>query len=248
MNKLYALGMCVTGLLVCRTGYGQTGSAEVSVSTNITTLKKQYEQSINLNSRLYNGPEYVFYDKLYRTKQGHQFFNEPELKPGEILYDGQRYSNIPLLYDTHLDQVVSTLPSNAITYRLINEKIQAFTLQNHTFVRLVAPPTPKTPIITGFYDLLFDGNAKLFAKREKSLEKRAEQNSVKIIFLESINYFIYKDNTYYPITSLNNFVSLFPENKASLQKYARTNKLKFNKANREVSLVKLAQYNASLAH
>jgi hypothetical protein len=238
----------MTALLFCHFGYCQSIGNELLVSTGTAAIKKQYSQISAPNSRLYNGPEYIFYDKLYKIKQGHQFFNKPEVQIGKVVYDGQLFTEVPMLYDTYLDQVVTNLPSNLFTYRLVNEKVQTFTLQGHTFVRIQAPQLPKPTISTGFYDLLVDGDTKVYAKREKSMEKRAEQGSVKIIFLESVNYFLFKDNTYYPINNLNNFTNFFPNNKVAIQKYARSNKLKFNKENREASLIKIAQYNTSLAH
>ncbi|TGD79404.1 hypothetical protein [Hymenobacter wooponensis] len=249
MNKLYLISPVVAGLLICHTSVGQNSGGESSlVSTSSTNFLQQHTGGATINSRLYNGPEYIFYNKYYRNNVGHQFFNIPEEKPGEVEYDGRYFTNIPLLYDTHLDQVVLTHPTSSLKFRLVNEKVQSFKLQGHTFVRLIAQPVTKPIITTGFYDLLFDKGLQVYAKWEKEMKTKAEQNAVHAIFTEHTNYYAFKDNNYYHINSINDLADLFPENKSDIQKYARSNKLKFNKANRATTLIKLAQYSTSTTH
>jgi hypothetical protein len=249
MHKIYISGLLMAGLLYGRSSLGQaSGNDPELVSAAVSTLRTQYSGAMGTNSRLNNGPEYVFYDRYYRNNQGHQFFNKPEEIAGEVTYDGQHFTHVPMLYDIHLDQVVVTHPTNPSKFRLVNEKVQSFSLQGHTFVRLVTDPAAKSAVTTGFYDLLFDQGIKVFAKREKEMKKKAEQNTVQAIFIESVKYFVLKDETYYQVNSIGSFANLFPDKKSEIQKYARSNKLKFNKASRDASIVKLAQFYASLGH
>lgn len=248
MKRLFIISCLASGLCSPYASNAQSASTAAPVAEEAgSPLTKRYEAAVGNNSRLYNGPEYIFYNKLYKTVQGHQFFNTTENQKSEIIYDGFKFSNIPMLYDLHLEQVVITTPTSPVRLRLVNEKISSFTTQGHTFVRITTDPAAKLPISTGFYDLLVDDGFQLLVKREKEMKKKAEQDGVTLIFIESSKFFLAKDSTYYPITSIKSFASLFPEKKADIQKYSRSNKLKFNKKSRESSMLKLAQYAASLS-
>ncbi|TGE06089.1 hypothetical protein [Hymenobacter fodinae] len=246
MNKLYLFGAITSGLLVAHPIYSQTTTSESSPAlTSVANYRQKYAEGIDINSRLYNGPEYIFYDKYYRNNTGHQFFSKAEEQLGKIEYDGQQFTNIPILYDIHLGQVVLTHPSSTLKFRLVNEKVKSFSLLGHTFVRLTTPTVEKPLITTGFYDLLFNQGLQVYAKWDKEMKTKAEQGVVHAIFTEHVNYFAYKDTAYYRISSINDLANLFPDKKSDIQKFARSNKLKFNKANRAATLVQLAQYAVS---
>ena len=56
-----------------------------------------YYQSLQQQSGLYNGSEYVQYAHL--LKEGHPYLDTSALVNGNVHYDGIVYKNVPMLYD-----------------------------------------------------------------------------------------------------------------------------------------------------
>ena len=209
----------------------------------IQNLQSLYQESLDTDSHLFNGSEYIDPDKYYLT--GHSFFSTNQEIQGSIMYDGVLYRKVPMRYDIMSDVVVMQHPESTIYFKLVSEKIKLFTLANHTFVRLEADSLGNSPIRTGFYDLLADGQVKVLAKRTKTAQEKAQSTGMTGQFDEHERYFVKKGLNYHQVKSKNSVINLFPEQKKELQKYARSNKLNFRKG-RELSIVKLVQFYESL--
>jgi hypothetical protein len=198
-----------------------------------------YEAGIGDESHLYNGPQYVNYDKYYVT--GHQFYRTDDPAPASIYYDGASYAQVPMLYDIMLDKIVLEHPSSEFQLSLINEKVKYFTFQNHTFIRLEKDSLANTPIKTGFYDLLHDGKVQFLAKRLKNLQEQATQEGMKGSFEQQNRFYIRKENIYYPVRDKRSVLKILPDKKKELQRHIREQNLKFGK-NREEAILRLTQY------
>ncbi|MDB5261570.1 MAG: hypothetical protein JWQ14_851 [Adhaeribacter sp.] len=198
-----------------------------------------YENGIGEASHLYNGPQYVNYDKYYI--EGHQFFRTDEASPGNIFFDGTLYTQAPMLYDLVLDEIVLDHPNSEFQFTLVTEKIKYFTFQGHTFIRLEKDSVGDTPLKGGFYDLLHDGQVKLLAKRTKNLQEQATMDGMKGRFESANKYYIRKENIYYPVKDKRSLLKTLPDKRKELQRYAREQKIKFGK-NREKALLQLTQF------
>ncbi|MBC6988776.1 hypothetical protein [Hymenobacter sp. BT491] len=225
--------------------FGQIASADsVAVNASEDMIYQQYIDEVENHSHLYNGTEYVNYDKPYI--QGDQFFESNLEAAGGIYYDGFYFRNVPLLYDIYVDQLVIKHPASPLKMKLVNEKVKYFVLYGHTFVRLVSDSLTASPIRTGFYDLLFASQVKVLAKRAKDLQERATPTGLEGRFNEIDKFFIEKNKTYYQVGKKYTVVKLFPNKKSDLRKYVRSQKLKFTKNRREDSIVKLVRYYSTL--
>ncbi|MCB2408655.1 hypothetical protein [Hymenobacter lucidus] len=194
------------------------------------------------SSHLYNGAEYVHYERMYTHVEGHQFFQTTELQPGDIYYDGALYHNIPLLYDIKLDQVVLKFPKSPLQLKLVNEKLMSFTVNQHTFVRLVGDNTAKAAVPTGFYDVRLEGKTRVLARRIKKANETITTTGVELSFDEADKFYVEKGGVVYPISGKGAFVAVLEDKKKELRKYISTQKLKFTKEQQEASFIKLAQY------
>jgi len=236
------LSFC-TCLLICVVGSqcsGQTirpDSAFISAAVNKAAAL--YTQTIDSESHLYHGLEYINYDKVYL--EGHQFYRTDKETEGTILYDGAQYTQVPLLYDLVLDQVIIEHPESSYQLSLISEKVKEFSFLGHTFIRLEPDTLSGSPIRTGFYDLLVAGNTSFLVRRTKNIQERAEQGGMKGEFHTKDKYYIQQQNRYYQVHSKKSVFQLFPDHKRELQKFARNNKLNFRKK-RESAIAQLIQY------
>ena len=102
-------------LLVCLVFFAQIYAAFAQI-TAIDSSSQQYafnnavsilNTSIGNSSRLYNGPEYYFYDPL--IKGNAYFLDVNSFTTGSIYYNGVLFSGVPMLYDLYKDEVVVLL-------------------------------------------------------------------------------------------------------------------------------------------
>jgi hypothetical protein len=204
-----------------------------------------YQEAAGLESHLYNGTEYVDYDLPYIN--GHQFFLTNKEMAAEISYEGAHYSQAPLQYDIHLDQLVLPHPTSALKLKLINEKVQSFSLGGHSFIRLdrdsLAPGTGKT----GFYDVLVAGKVPALARYYKDLQESATREGMTGEFRLVTRYFLLRDNTLIPVKSKKDVFKALPERRKELQQYAGNKKIKFGRQ-REAGLLALMRYYNELSN
>ncbi|RSK49477.1 hypothetical protein [Hymenobacter rigui] len=237
----------VLSLLLAHTVNAQTIAPDSSRLTAARTLTEQrYTQAIQDQSRLYNGTEYVNYARYYQASVGNQFFVSPDEAVGEIEYDGRLYGNIPLRYDLRTDQVIVKQPTSSFYVQLVPERVKRFSVHGHQFVRLEADSANAQGIRSGFYDLLLDKQVKVFARRTKQMQTQPSQNVTKAEFYAFTQYLIQVNNALHSVKSKGSVISLFPERRKELQRYAHDNRLAFTKETREQDIIRLADYYTSL--
>jgi hypothetical protein len=232
--------------LLCQHAAGQASRPDSSlVAAAIYRLGQRYTTAIGSESRLYNGPEYV--DYVLPGTQGHRFFGTAEARPASISYAGHTYTGVPLRYDLVRGQLVVLAPGSGLALQLLNERVAGFSLDGHSFIRLVTDSSGNSPVRTGFYDLLVDGPVQLLASHHKTLERRAGERSVESEITARDTYFLHKDQHYYPLAKATELFRLFPKDKAALRQFSKDNKLSFRAEAREQSLSALVRYQATLA-
>lgn len=198
--------------------------------------EKLYDKFIYGQSRLYNGSEHR--DYLSRNDE-HPYFGVDDWAYGYILYDDELYENVPMFYDLSRDKVISEHILNGAKLELVTEKIRRFSMDGHTFVRLLKNETQK--ISEGFYDLLYDGATKVYVRREKLLQQKIESNEIISRFEERNRIFILKNEIYFPVKKKGSVLEVFRDRKQDLKSFLKKNKIKF-KAGRETAIVRLAEF------
>lgn len=240
------------GLLVAWLALPQPTQAQAQAAdSSQLRLAKQaaalrYAAATATESRLLSGTDYVNRTKPY--VQGSPFFPSPEVKLGSLQYDGFYFEAVPMRYDCHLDRVVVQPPSRAIALQLVPEKVAAFTLDGHHFVRLATDSVANPQVRAGFYDLLADGPARLLARHTKRSYEQSTEQGMEGSFEETVRFFVQQHDTYQEVAKLKDITALFPEHKADLQRFARSQHLSFKEAYRENSLAALLTHYNSLSH
>jgi len=198
-----------------------------------------YNTSIGQMSRLYNGPEYEFYDPIIK---GNAFFLDVNaFKPGSVTYDGIYYANIQLMYDINKDLAVTLLYNGFSKYSLVNSRVQSFDLLNHHFV-YVAPDSTNTgtSVDAGFYEEIYGGKLQVLTRWSKSIQNTSTQTSLETFFTTAKKYFyLKKGNNYYSTGSQGSFLDILKDKKKELQQYIKANKIKF-KDNPEKAMYMIA--------
>lgn len=197
--------------------------------------------SISDNSGLFNGTEYIMYDQRIK---GTPYFMDGGRQPGDIFYNGTLYNNVPLIYEITTGNVVVRQFGDGVYLNLVNEKINYFTLFNHSFIHL-APDSANT-ISDGFYDRLFNGATKVYVQRRKSVYE--DPHTFEKSFVENDHYFICKNNVFYQVSGRGSVLGVFKDKKKDIAKFARqSSDIDFRK-DLEYAMVKMAEFYDKLTH
>jgi hypothetical protein len=153
---------------------------------------------------------------------------------GGVKYDGEVYENIPLYYDLVTDQVVTSYTyGNKV--QLLREKVEYFDIGTHRYVRL-----DNGKVAEGFYALLYDGNLKFYARRQKVLVLKFNGNDPENAFEERVKYLILKNDVYHTVKSKGSVMSLLKDKKKEMKRVIKEEHLKFGK-DREKSIARLLE-------
>lgn len=239
MNKPFLSFLFFSQLAL--TAFAQT--AKVASAQN-SVPEALYQNATVLSQHLYNGQRYHIYDS--RSKD-HQFYQFEDWRPGNIEYDGQAFSQIPIMYDIVKDIVVIPYEGRSGLIQLQSERITRFSYIDHQFVRIQQDKEHGITVPTGFYDLLYNGPTKVIARWTKQRQEQIESNKVNVYFLPKNFFYIQKEGEYHLITSKNSALALFGEHKKALKKHLREKRIKFRK-NREQALITLATHYDQLIH
>ena len=220
-------------------------SAEDSVfyKQAVKNLVEVYKRAAGDQSRLYNGSQYGGY--LFSFINGHAFFYDDKPSVGSVLYDGVLYENTALQFD----EVQEVLIADSVRrIQLLNDRVERFTLFNNNFVRLVKDTSNLTsPIKTGFYNLLYEGNNTLLKREEKFIREEVSTGELQRFIEIHTFYYLKKGNGYLPLRTRNAILTIFSDKKKEIRQYIRKNKLSY-KHDRDNMLIKVTAYYDQLTH
>lgn len=240
MKKLFYL-FALLAALACPVGAcAQPTPADTSALAAVVAVQQRTAATA---ARLFTGTEYLDYTP--GNTIGNQFFTSNIAQFGSLAYDGRYFKRVPLLYDLKLDQLIVLDSARNRKIQLINEHVSSFTLGERRFVRLVPGSAASLP--TGFYNVLLDGRTQLLARRTKKVVEEIVQQRLSFSYTETDRIFIYKDHQFSEITTLKTLLNALLDQKPELQKYARSNKLKFTTEARELSAMLLVGHYRTLA-
>src|SRR5690348_16627231 len=106
MKKLYhQLQLLCLLLFLTSLTYAQSAKPDTAfVKASFSKAKAVYASSaIRSQSHLYNGSQYIDYTPI---GEEHPYFLTNDWTNGTVIYDGEKYENVPLLYDISADKLV----------------------------------------------------------------------------------------------------------------------------------------------
>lgn len=247
-SKRYILLLLITcftaGLFFCTPLYlkSQTAADTAFLSIQKKNAIDLYYQSLQTQSGLYNGSEYVPYVTL--LKEGHPYFDTTKMLNGSVFYDGMLYNNVPMLYDIIKDELIIQHHNKVFYLQLIKSKIDSFNLMSHAFVHMGRDSSKKDNPREGFYDLLHDGKTKLYARRIKTIQESIPDFTVEKRVYAHTRYFIYKNNSYNEVYSQASVLDLLSDKKTLLKQALRKQHIKFKKQREYAIKTIVQQYDA----
>jgi len=224
-------------VLLSSQGFSQSLADTSFLAASIASTKNVYLDFIQGNAHLYNGTEHKTYQSV---NEEHPYFISDDWVVGSIVYDNELNVNVPMMYDLKNDKVVIDHFSSRNKIELVSKKISKFNVQGHTFVAL-KPDSANAQIQEGFYDQLYKGSIRVYARRTKQYEERIEANVLIPSFTEKNKYFLLKDGKYFPVNSKATALDALNDKRKILKQYLSKSGVQYKKQ-KEKWLVMLAGY------
>ncbi|MEO9967440.1 MAG: hypothetical protein ABJF11_16700 [Reichenbachiella sp.] len=178
-------------------------------------LSEWYDRALGLESaKIFEGS---YYDIGSPYVEQNQYFKGGQWATGTVIFDGQKYDNVDMLYNSFQDQLVvrnialhfsiaqPTLPNQA--------RIDSFQIHGRRFVHLRGEQVPASG--EGFYEHLFDGESiDFFVKRIKNEYIKSSE----LVYEEEDKHFLYYNGQYIKFSGKNSIYKLNPEHKTAMKK------------------------------
>ncbi|MEP6737547.1 MAG: hypothetical protein ABJA70_18630 [Chryseolinea sp.] len=221
---------------IATTALSQPDKPDTSFLASSRAIKfDAYSSLIGGQSRLYNGIEYPDY---YSHNDEHPFFLIDDWSSGSVVYDDVFYGNVDLFYDLSKEVVITEHKLTGGKIQLISNKVSRFTMNDHLFVHLLKDDGGI--IGDSFYEVLYDGKVKVYIRRQKRPQTRADVSGLTYYFSVFNRMYILKDGVYTIVRSKKSVYKVFKDHRKDLTGVLRNNKIKYRNA-RELGVVVLAK-------
>jgi len=189
-----------------------------------------YKQKLGPSAKIFNGREY----KPYRAARDETPYLFLQWTIADLEYDGQLYGPVPILFDLSSSAVVINYRGGFL--QLVKEKLSQFTVKGRKFVFL-----HPAGLSAGFYELLYDGNSKVYSLRQKQFKERITGMEIIREFEEQVRFYVMIANELHSIKSKKDLLELFPNQIQAVKTYIRKNNLRFKK-HFESDLIAVSMY------
>ncbi len=198
-----------------------------------------YHGAIGNQAIIYNGAQYIGYPFKFET--GHPYFLADQNHPGNIVYEQVAFPNLELRYNMVADIVVLVQSNRWI--QLASSQISAFTVANHQFIKVEPDNNFKNTPSVGFYEVLYQQQTSVLKKEIKKIKEdvRLPPEGVVRYIYSNTSYYILNNQQYFKIRNKRSMVKAMADKKQAIDKYIRTNRLKY-KSNPEQTLTAVAAY------
>ncbi len=164
MSRLFIL----IGILFCLNQTASAKSINEACGNNslVNSSISEYQDTTFLNQILYNG---VVWSGLYYDVFGTQFMFNDDWMTGSVNLNGIYFDNLELKYDIYSDEIIANY--NDIRLIVLNKEVlDSFSL-HHDDEILFFRNFKANGSISGYYQILHEGDSKLYKKWHK---KRAQ--------------------------------------------------------------------------
>lgn len=213
-------------LLFCRTIFSQDNN-------DIAEPYIWFDSLIGIeNTEINNGTVYIEELKTEENKNTHKFFSTNKYQLGNICYDNQNYFNVLMKYDLYEDQIIVKIKkkSNYSTIKLVQEKVQNFSINSNYFVNHKFFKNTTSTSSFSFYQILFESKElSLFKVNKKESSELIKEMKLYYEFNNKNFYYILYNDNMYLIKSKKDIKRIFPIYKKDIYSFYKKNKKLFKK-------------------
>jgi hypothetical protein len=218
----------ILSLTICFGSFISAIGADKSFKAESGTISSG-EQDITENQILYNGRAWR---NRYTWIRGNQFLFSSDFQPGTVTISDKLFKHLEVRYDIYSDEIMIK-SDQGIILQLNKEMVNSFTMDfnNKTYDFLKLEKDSLNPV-NGYVNVLYRGNVSLFVKYTKEILLLAVDNRYDL-FGQSHRIYIRKDGAMHQVSSKNDIIGLFKENKQKIKSFIKSNKIKVSKMNPE---------------
>ncbi len=206
----------------------------------INSLISHVEEIYETDNRLVNGETYFEKSGLIK---GHPYIESDKWTIGTLYIAATSFDSVVLKFNIEIGQLILNyrFRDDQFTKIVLNESlIDSFRIHQKTFVHSRHFDTQKA--FAQYYEPIYR-NKLVFIKTFKKEHINKYANSAPDGYFSDtdINYYLGVNGRFYKTDRRKALLGVFPENRKSIKKYFRKNKIKLQKANNQ-ELYKLIRY------
>ncbi|MDL2255438.1 hypothetical protein LJC44_01730 [Parabacteroides sp. OttesenSCG-928-G06] len=203
---------------------------------------REYQQKVGEYALPFNGKEQSGY---YLNLTNHPYWYTDELVPGDLLYNNILYKDVLMRFDLYRDEFIVRMPNKPFLIVLEYEKFGQAFLHGYTVVSSLKYQLKNAPA-GKYHILLHEGEFPVIKSYGSTLDEKIVDRSIEHTFRFAEKIYVSKDNTCYQVSRKSALLKLFPDKKKELEAYIKQNKLKFNKLQKETSILRVVEYYETL--
>jgi len=177
-------------------------------------------------SNIYRGQAPLEYN-FFHT--GTFYAYSSEFEKGDVIFNGKLYKDIYMNLNSHLDELNVLIKTSGRIVVLNGEFVDCFNLGKRKFINIAHDDHS---LQKGFYEVLYNGNAKLYKKTKKIYSERINesissktQSKLERLFIVNENYYLLKENTVKIIKNKSDLLAGFRDRKRDIRQFIRERNL-----------------------
>ncbi len=171
-------------------------SAYAQVETANSTYLALYKYQLPFFQELITGG---LYSEASSSFEGHPFYNGRTFEQGTLSINQITYTEVPLLYDTRSDLVVTFHPVHSQKILIKSGKVDQFQLADGSTFRNFKRGDSYLYHRNGFYKVAYDKEIKVLVKHYKTVAKANEIGKKAYRYVSDQDYFLYHEGEFAPI-------------------------------------------------
>lgn len=208
------------GLTLLWLGFGHSLNAQQSQS-----LYSYFDRSIGLkNLGINNGP--IHQNPFRVSDQSHRYYGNDKYILGNVIYDGQPYTDQNLKYDIFKDVLVAKIndPNNLLGIDLINAKTESFTMDQKAFVNL-GLLTQKPSFVKGYYEVYHpEAPIALYIKHRKDQIEVLRSDGLFYKYQNAFDFVMAYQGNFFKVNDERDLIRIFPAVENAIRDYAYVNR------------------------
>jgi hypothetical protein len=210
---LFSLGLCTDHVLA---------TPPSAYPSAVLSWHPAQPDTFQKHQLLYNGR---VWQNLFYQVEGNQFLFSGEFLPGSVTMNGKKFTGISLRYDLYRDEILTPV-SPGVILQLNKELVDSFSfIYLHKAYRFKRMQEDLAAGRQGYVRVIYDAKTGLYVKYQKKINRPGQENK-RDVFYQLNRLFLMKGNEMYPISGKHDLYKAFQEDKTTLRKFIKENKIR----------------------
>ncbi len=199
-----------------------------------------FMQSAGKAAMLYRGMAPIEYREEAPTDGTTYFAYSTNFEAGTIKYCGKLYHNVLLNLNADLDELYVKDSISGLRFLLNKSYVSHWQVGNHKFINN-AQAASYQGLQSGYYEVEYDGEAKVYKKIRKIYEENMSGTSLRKSYELSEEYYLLKDGVAYRVRRVNDITKQYKDRKKEIKSVIKLKQLDF-KANASYAIGEILKH------